>query len=248
MKTMTVIGSFLSPYVRKVLVTLELKNIAYEVDPIVPFYGNDAFSRLSPARRIPVLLDGDQVILDSTVIVEYLDEQYPQPALLPATPAQRARARWIEEYADSVLGDIFIWRYYNQMVINRFVWGNKPDEAVLKQAVDVDIPAILDYLESFLPAEGYLFGAVSNADIAVAAFFRNLFIARYELDATRWPNTSAFVQHLHALPAFAKLQTYENLCMRAPILEHRRVLAEAGAPIAAHSFGQETPRHGVVKR
>ena len=51
-----IIGSFLSPYVRKVLVALELKGLQYEVDSITPFYGNDEFTRLSPLRRIPVLI------------------------------------------------------------------------------------------------------------------------------------------------------------------------------------------------
>ena len=45
---LTVIGSFVSPYVRKVLVCLELKGLDYEVDPITPFFGNDEFTRLSP--------------------------------------------------------------------------------------------------------------------------------------------------------------------------------------------------------
>ena len=58
-KTLTVIGSFVSPYVRKVLACMNLKGLNYEVDPITPFYGNDEFERLSPLRRIPVLIDGD---------------------------------------------------------------------------------------------------------------------------------------------------------------------------------------------
>jgi len=43
----TVIGSYLSPYVRKVLVCLDLKGIAYEIDPIAPFYGNDEFAHMT---------------------------------------------------------------------------------------------------------------------------------------------------------------------------------------------------------
>ena len=42
-----VIGSYLSPYVRKVLVVLDLKGLRYEIDPIVPFYGNDEFARIT---------------------------------------------------------------------------------------------------------------------------------------------------------------------------------------------------------
>ena len=41
-----IIGNYISPYVRKVLVCLELKGIDYEIDPIAPFVGNDQFSRL----------------------------------------------------------------------------------------------------------------------------------------------------------------------------------------------------------
>ena len=71
-RPLLVVGSYLSPYVRKVLVCLELKGIAYEVDPIVPFYGDDRFSGLSPLRRIPVLVDGDLVVNDSSDICAYL--------------------------------------------------------------------------------------------------------------------------------------------------------------------------------
>ena len=59
-----IVGNYLSPYVRKVLVCLEAKGLAYEVDPIVPFFGDDRFSKLSPLRRIPVLIDGDLVLYE----------------------------------------------------------------------------------------------------------------------------------------------------------------------------------------
>jgi glutathione S-transferase len=49
---MRVIGSYLSPYVRKVLACLELKGLAYEIDPITPFMGDDSFTALSPLRRV----------------------------------------------------------------------------------------------------------------------------------------------------------------------------------------------------
>ena len=79
--------------VRKVLACLALKGLSYENDPIVPFYGDEEFERLSPLRRIPVLIDGDLLISDSSVICAYLDEAYPGHPLFPAAPADRARAR-----------------------------------------------------------------------------------------------------------------------------------------------------------
>ena len=96
-----IIGSFLSPYVRKALVCLELKGVQYEVDPIVPFFGNEEFGRLSPLRRIPVLIDDAVTLCDSTAICEYLEERYPEPPLLPTGAASRATARWYEEFADA---------------------------------------------------------------------------------------------------------------------------------------------------
>ena len=53
----TIIGAPVSPYVRKVMAVCDLKGAAYRIDPIIPFQGNDEFSRLSPLRRIPVLID-----------------------------------------------------------------------------------------------------------------------------------------------------------------------------------------------
>jgi glutathione S-transferase len=114
-----IIGSFISPYVRKVLVVLNLKGIPYRIDPIIPFMGDDRFSQLSPVRRIPVLIDDRVTLADSSVICQYLEDRYPQPALYPTDVSDRARARWLEEYADTRMGEVFIWRLFNQRVINR---------------------------------------------------------------------------------------------------------------------------------
>src|SRR4051812_15194105 len=94
-----IIGSFVSPYVRKVLACINLKDLTYQIDPITPFYGNDEFARLSPLRRIPVLIDGEFSVSDSSAICAYLDEAYPGHALFPPSPKDRARARWLEEFA-----------------------------------------------------------------------------------------------------------------------------------------------------
>src|SRR6476661_8055179 len=107
-RPLTIIGSYVSPYVRKVLACMNLKHVAFEVDPITPFYGNDEFRRLSPLCRIPVLVDGAFSISDSSVICAYLDEAFPGHPLLPSDPRERARARWFEEFADTRLGDVLI--------------------------------------------------------------------------------------------------------------------------------------------
>src|SRR5262249_48302009 len=189
-----VIGSPLSPYVRKVLVFLDLKGVAYEIDPIVPFFGDDRFSQLSPVRRIPVLRDDQATLADSSVICQYLEDRYPQPNLYPTNIVDRARARWLEEFADSRMGEVFIWRLFNQVAIKPFVWGEPTDAAVLEKTLREEIPQVLDYLEAQVPAEGFLFGTFSIGDIALACFFRNAAFARFRIDSTRWPLTAAFVE------------------------------------------------------
>jgi glutathione S-transferase len=244
---MQIIGSYISPYVRKVLVVLEMKGLAYEIDPIIPFMGDDRFSQLSPIRRIPVLIDDRVTLSDSSVICQYLEDRYPTPAIFPADIGDRARARWFEEYADTRMGEVFIWQLWNQVAINPFVWGQPTDTEVVRRTLEEDIPQVLGYLEAELPASGFFFGDVSIADIAVASFFRNAAFARFSVDATRWPRTAAFVARALALPGFAKLAAFEERCVRTPIGEHRAALAMMGAPLMADSFATAHPRRGMMK-
>jgi glutathione S-transferase len=241
----TIVGSYLPPYVRKVLVCLHLKGVAYRIDPIVPLYGNEEFTRLSPLRRVPLYIDDQVALSDSSVICEYLDERHPGTPLLPQAAAQRARARWLEEFADTRLGEVFVWHLFNQLVIRRFVWGEPPDEAIVRHALEHEIPEALDYMETELPADGYVFGAIGRADVALAAFFRNAAFARYSVDAARWPKTQAYVARVLAHPAFEALKPFETLSARTPIAQHRSVLQAAGAPISERSFGTTAPRRGV---
>lgn len=241
-----IIGSFLSPYVRKVLVCLELKGVPYEVDPIVPFYGNAEFGGLSPLRRIPVLVDDAVTLSDSTVICEYLDERYTKPPLLPSGAAFRARARWIEEFADTRMGDILIWRLYYQVVIRRFVWNEETDEDIVQKAREEEIPMILDYLEMELPADGFLFGDLTAADISIASFFRTAEFAGYKIDARHWPKTAGLVTRALALPAFEKLKRYEDVILGSPVAERRDRLLEVGAPLTATTVGTMTPVRGMM--
>jgi glutathione S-transferase len=241
-----VIGSYLSPYVRKLLVCLDIKGVPYEIDPIVPFYGNDEFAQVSPVRRIPVLMDDCVSLADSSVICEYLDERYPEPALFPEGPQLRARARWLEEFADTRMGEVLIWHLFNQVVIRRFVWREAPDEQILRKAREEEIPQTLDYLERQLPSSGYLFGAICVADIALASFFRNASFAKYSIDAERWPRTASFVGRVLSHASFEKLRPFEELLLRTAIPDHRTVLRDAGAPISAETLGTSIPRRGML--
>lgn len=244
---MKLIGSFVSPYVRKVTACLHLKGLVYEIDPITAFYGNEEFERLSPLRRIPVLIHGDLALADSSVICAWLEEEYPAPALLPAAPADRARARWFEEYADTRLGDVLIWGLFYQKFVRPIIWGEAPDEARVAHTLTEALPRELDYLEGQLPAEGFLFGAeIGLGDIAIASFFRNAFYVDVAPDPARWPRTAAYVERALAHPCFEATYAFEQAQIRTNPQGRRHALLEAGAPLTAETLGTRTPRRGVM--
>ena len=193
MKPLLIVGSYLSPYVRKVLVCLELKGIPYEVDPIVPFYGNDRFSELSPLRRVPVLVDGDLVVTDSSVICQYLEELQPSPSLLPdgyPRPGTGPLAGGICRHPHGRcvhLAPVQPGRHPPRGV------GREGRPQLVDKTLKEDAPAVLDYLEADAPADGFRFGALGLADIAPACFLRNAGFARFQIDAARWPRTAAWM-------------------------------------------------------
>jgi glutathione S-transferase len=194
-----------------------------------------------------VLLDEQVTLADSSVICQYLEDRYPQPALYPANIVERARARWLEEFADSRMGEVFIWRLFNQVAIKPSVWGEQADTAVVEKTLREEIPQVLDYLETQVPAEGFLFGGVSIADIAIACFFRNAAFARFWVDAARWPLTASFVERVLKLDGFEKLKPIEERLRRTPIAQQRAVLAEMGVSLTQDTYGTEVPRRGVMR-
>ncbi len=94
-----------SPFAQKVKIALREKALAFEaVTPPDLGSGNesDLINSFGPRREVPTLVDDDGTcIFDSTIILEYLEEKYPAPSLLPASPADRAKARTIEDICDT---------------------------------------------------------------------------------------------------------------------------------------------------
>lgn len=91
----------LSPYAQKVKMMLLEKGVPFEVQhPDVD--APDVQSRMrNPRAEVPVLLEGEQGIFQSSVIAEYIEERWPEPALFPREPAERARVRMLQEICDT---------------------------------------------------------------------------------------------------------------------------------------------------
>ena len=93
------------PFSQKVRVVLAEKDLEYETVFVDLRRGEQKtpdFLRLNPYGKVPVLVDDDEVIYDSTVINEYLEDEYPLPHLMPEEDSQgRARVRLLEDYCDN---------------------------------------------------------------------------------------------------------------------------------------------------
>jgi RNA polymerase-associated protein len=101
---LTLLEHPLSSYAQKVKVALREKHIAFTAE-IPTDLGSGttagAFKAANPRAEVPVLVDGSAQIFDSTVIMEYIEERWPEPPLLPRDPAARAFARITEDVCDT---------------------------------------------------------------------------------------------------------------------------------------------------
>lgn len=89
---MIVYGTGYSPYVRKVLVSLVEKGVAYEHRPVMFHAPDQDFQACSPLGKIPAIEDDGFRLADSSAILWYLERKHPTPALVPADPKALGRA------------------------------------------------------------------------------------------------------------------------------------------------------------
>jgi glutathione S-transferase len=199
----TLIGASGSPFVRKVQVVLAEKNIPFDQEQIFPFGVSPEFKKISPLGKIPAFRDGDRTLADSSVICAYLERTHPTPALYPSDPYDYARALWFEEYADGGLVNVIGAKiFFQKIVAPRFL--NRPtDEAMVKTAIEEELPPMFDYLEGELANGSFLVGgALSIGDIGVGSQFVNLTHAGVQVDAARWPKLVAYLGRIHGRPSF----------------------------------------------
>jgi glutathione S-transferase/RNA polymerase-associated protein len=102
--SVTVYDHPLSPYGQKVKMALLEKGVPFEA-PLPGGIGSGSadgeFARVSPRGEVPALVHGDLAVFDSTIILEYIEDRWPDPPLLPRAPADRARVRMLEDAMDT---------------------------------------------------------------------------------------------------------------------------------------------------
>lgn len=199
---MLLYGSSFSPFVRKVLAFAAEKGIELDNKPLQLGSEDPGFLAASPFRKMPALEDGDFRIADSSAIVHYLEAKHPDPALIPAEPAARARTIWWDELADTLLFACMGKLFFNRVVSPRFL-GRPGDLDVARRAEAEELPPLLDYLEVHAPEPGGFLveDRITLADVAIASPFANMRHA--EVDIGGYPRLSAWVETILARPSFA---------------------------------------------
>lgn len=194
--TMTLYSGPLSMFGAKAEIALREKAIPFEL-VLVPFEMQRLYepkhpevARINPKRQVPVLVDGDVEIFDSTQIFEYLEHLSPAPALWPASPADRARARLIEHVSDEV---------YFPPIVRLMGLQDRPDDPAAVTARDA-AHSVCCRFERLIGEADYLAGAYSYADIAF--FMAQLFGERMGATLTsEAPRLMAWRERMGLRPA-----------------------------------------------
>lgn len=201
--TRTLYGYWRSSAAYRVRIALALKGLDYEhkgIDLRTGAQSGVGFKSLNPQGLVPYLIDGEVGLNQSLAIIEYLDEIYPEPKLLPDEPLARARVR---AAALTIACDIH--PINNLRVLNYLKSPLGHDQAEVETWAQHWIETGFAALEEI--AEGspgpYLFGgAVTLADVCLVPQMYNA--RRMRADLTHFPKLVEIDKALNALPAVAK--------------------------------------------
>lgn len=176
-----------SPFARKVAMALDHKGLAYEAVDGLAKANHERLLKVNPRAEVPVLIDGDVTVVNSSDIVDYLDRRYPDRPVYPVDLRARVEARALECLADvridAILLDCSIW-----------TWADRKDQPPpgLKEAGQRDLDTIFARLEETLgryPAP-FPFGHLSIAEITYWPHLAALRPLGFTMDQTKFPRLS----------------------------------------------------------
>jgi len=200
---MFLIGQYDSPFTRRVAIALRLYGLAFEHRPWSTFGEGDKIAAFNPLRRVPTLvLDDGEALIESTAILDYLDELVgPERAMIAARGPARRHALKICALATG-LGDKAVSLVYERVL-------RKEPSKIWVDRCETQVGGVLEVLERERAGvlTPYWFGErIGHADIAVACVLRFAGEAHPALfPAARYPELAAHAVRCEALPAFAEI-------------------------------------------
>lgn len=207
-------GTSVSPYVRKVVNTLEYKKIKYTQHDILPKSLLEAtnqevpesFINASPLGKIPAISTSKGNISDSAVIVAYLEKKYPKNKIYPSKNQDYADALWLEKYADTVMTNV-IHKIFVERVVVPFVLKQETNEEIVTNLMKNDLPKVFSYLNNWLEKRNstYLVGkSISVADFAVANHLVSLEPSQIQWQNGEYPHLEKYFKTMMTNKIFKK--------------------------------------------
>jgi glutathione S-transferase len=184
--------------VRIVLAEKEMDCDLITVDLQAGQHRQPEFLKLNPFGRVPVLIDEGFVVYESTIINEYIDDEYPEPPLRPVDSGERSRMRLLEDYADTAFT---LPAMAVQMELSKPA-GVREEQRV-RAARDVVVKG-LEMLNRELEGREYLAGEFSLADVAFAPIVLQLEKLGIHPDNSL-RNLKAWIQRLAARRSIASV-------------------------------------------
>ena len=190
----------------RVRIALKLKGIAYESAPIHLRRGGGeqlmpAYKAINPQALVPALEDNGRILTQSLAIIEYLDEKYPSPPLLPKDPADKAVVRSMALGIACEVHPIQNLRVLNYVKATY----QQTDEQVNQWAqhwIDLGLTALQEMIVAQPQRGRFCFGdRPTLADICLIPQLGNA--RRYGCDLAKYPTILAIEKNCNALPAFA---------------------------------------------
>jgi glutathione S-transferase/RNA polymerase-associated protein len=193
----------LSAYAMKAKMALLEKGLEFKAilpDGLANGTAAGAFVEASPRAEIPALIDGDVRVFDSTIILEYLEDKWPTPALLPKEPAARARVRMIEDVMDG----LYEPNNWGIMEVTRFKRASGALADRLVGFAKSNIDQLQHWLDGQLGDKPYFNGdAFGWGDIACAPYINRSAAAGYTPPAGS--KLQAWLARVNQRPSVAKV-------------------------------------------
>lgn len=139
--------------------------------------------------------DDGFTLADSSVIVAYLEKQYPQTMLLPLQSREHAQALWVEEFCDGQIAPHVI-TLFQQRILGPQVRKESPDENVVADVLTNKLPGNFDYLETLMQGEYAVGHSLTIADITIASNLLTYHYLGCTLDEKRYPRLRAHFERM----------------------------------------------------
>jgi glutathione S-transferase len=187
-----------SPFARKVRMVLAHKGLAHEAVDGLRKSNHEALRAVNGRVEVPVLVDGDVVVVNSADIVAYLEFRHPSHPVYPQDPAARVHARAWERAADTLIDPILV-------DVSYWKWAERPDRMPdgLLDAARADLQRVYDALEAELAGRDFVSGSLSIADIALFPHLSSAKAMDVPFSPDAHPRLTAWLKRMRALPICA---------------------------------------------